>query len=330
LDGGVKVVVGAGLSGLSLARELLDRGFQVRVLELRRRVGGISIVDSSVRGLLDKLSDTPVELEKAVVRIGGRTLAVSRSGVEEVVDGVTATGPRVPSPAELGILGDRPSGIYPFHVALDLLVEGLRIGRRVAVYGLNRYSVLLARKLLEEGVREAYIVAPRRGLVEAPGDIKVVEGRIRRVKGSGRLEEVLVGDTVLEVDALVIALFRTWNPFPGFEEVGHAAVEVYDPQAVVETARLLAENISCESSEALKVKVEGEVQVFPRVVRRCLKKILVARPGGGRVIVNGVSVDLGAGYAVVDLGGASSIEISVEPDLLPALKGEAFSCRGDD
>jgi NADPH-dependent 2,4-dienoyl-CoA reductase/sulfur reductase-like enzyme len=145
----VIVIAGAGLSGLMLARELLDKGFQVRVLELRRRVGGISVIDGDARSMLDKLSDIPVELEKAIVRVGGRTLAVSRSGVEEVVRGITATGFRVPSPAELGILGDRPSGVFPFHVALDLATEGLSIGGRIAIYGYNRYSVLLAEKLLE-------------------------------------------------------------------------------------------------------------------------------------------------------------------------------------
>jgi len=58
--------------------------------------------------------------------------------------------------------------------------------------------------------------------------------------------------------------------------------------------------------------VEGDIQVFPRVVRRCLKRILIARPRGGRVKVNGVSVDLSMGYAVVDVGGLSSVRISVE------------------
>ena len=311
MDSGVIVIAGAGLSGLMLARELLDRGFQVRVLELRRRVGGISVIDEDARRILDKLSDIPVELEKAIVRVGGRTLAVSRSSVEEVVRGVTATGFRVPSPAELGILGDRPSGVFPFHVALDLTMEGLSIGRRIAIYGYNRYSVLLAGKLLEAGAREIYIIAPEKTPAKTPDHIEVLEGRVRRVRGVARVESVLVGDRILEVDTLVIAMFKTWNPFPNFDVVGHAAVEVYEPQALVETSKLLAESIACESNERIEVVVEGDIQVYPRVVRRCLKRILIARPRGGRVKVNGVSVDLSTGYAVVDIGGLSSVRIPV-------------------
>jgi hypothetical protein len=260
--------------------------------------------------MLDKLSDIPVELEKAIVRVGGRTLAVSRSGVEEVVRGITATGFRVPSPAELGILGDRPSGVFPFHVALDLTMEGLSIGRRIAIYGYNRYSVLLAGKLLEAGAREIYIISPGKTPAKTPDHIEVLEGRVRRVRGVARVESVLVGDRILEVDTLVIAMFKTWNPFPNFDVVGHAAVEVYEPQALVETSKLLAESIACESNERIEVVVEGDIQVYPRVVRRCLKRILIARPRGGRVKVNGVSVDLSTGYAVVDIGGWSSVRIS--------------------
>ncbi len=312
MDSGVIIVAGAGLSGLALARELLDRGFQVRVLELRSRTGGISIIDGDARSLLDKLSDVPVEVEKAVVRVGGRTLAVSRSGVEEVVRGITATGSRIPSPAELGILGDRPSGVFPFHVALDLIMEGLSIGKKIAIYGYNRYSVLLAEKLLEAGARKTYIIAPERTPTRTPDHIEVLEGRVRRVRGAARIESIQVGDRVLEVDALVIAVFKTWNPFPNFDVVGHAAIEVYEPQALVETARLLAENIACGPDEEIKVMVDGDVQVFPRVVRRCLKRILIARPRGGRVRVNGVLVDLSTGYSVVNVGGSGSVRISVE------------------
>ncbi|MFN4046356.1 MAG: NAD(P)-binding protein, partial [Acidilobaceae archaeon] len=37
----VSHVIGAGLAGLSLARELLNRGFNVRVVVKRGRVGGL-------------------------------------------------------------------------------------------------------------------------------------------------------------------------------------------------------------------------------------------------------------------------------------------------
>lgn len=54
------LVVGAGLAGLSAARELSHRGYHVTVLEARDRVGG--------RLCSKKLDDSPCSLDLGAVR----------------------------------------------------------------------------------------------------------------------------------------------------------------------------------------------------------------------------------------------------------------------
>jgi monoamine oxidase len=50
-----KVVIGAGLSGIYLAYELLRKGIDVRIVEHRSRIGGISIIDPDALKYIDKL-----------------------------------------------------------------------------------------------------------------------------------------------------------------------------------------------------------------------------------------------------------------------------------
>lgn len=294
-----RVVIGAGLSGLTLAKELLNRGYEVKVVDLRNRRGGISIIDPESSRFLDKLIDIPVELEKTAVRVAGRVLAISRKGVEVVDQGYVATGFRVLTLVELGIVGDRPSGIYPFHAAMDLILQGLGIGRKIAVYGFNRYSIHLAERLAEEA-RSVTLITPIKQNARIPSDIGIIVGRVRRVIGSSRVEAILVDNERIEVDTLVIAAFRPWNPFPDLDAVGHAAIEVYDPAALMETSRLMAENMECEDPP-VRVKIKGNVKIFPPRPRKCLKRILIAGTSEGRVTVNGRSIDLREGYALIDI-----------------------------
>ncbi|MEM0366513.1 MAG: NAD(P)-binding protein [Acidilobaceae archaeon] len=292
-------IVGAGLSGLSLARELIDRGFNVRVSEMRDRVGGISVLDSEVVGLIEEISlEVNVSLQATAVKLGGSTVIVSSSGVETIDRGVVAVGFRTATPIELGIVGDRPAGVYPFHAVLDLIMSGLSPGRTIAIYGAHRYSVLLAEKLSEYS-RRVYIIDPGSTTEIIPKNIEVIRSKVRVLKGPHRLSEIKLDKGSLEADTLIISIFKPWNPFPEFPPVGHAALETYNPGALLEASRLLAVNLSCEEQTYRRVKVEGEIQVFPKTLTPCLRELLVIKPGGGRIEVNGRVYSISGDYTIV-------------------------------
>lgn len=292
-------IIGAGLSGLSLARHLMDRGFNVRVSETRDRIGGISVLDSEVIGLIEKIgSEVDVSLQATAIRLGGSTAIVSSRGVETVSRGVVATGFRTATPIELGIVGERPSGIYPFHVALDLIISGLSPGRIIAVYGVNRYSMLMAEKLSEYG-RKVYIIDPSSTEKIIARNLEVVRGKVRVLKGPHRLSEIKLDRGVLKADTLIISIFKPWNPFPELLPVGHAVLEVYNPKALLEASRLLAVNLGCEDHTYRRVKAEGGVQVFPETLTPCLRELLVIKSGGGRIEVNGKIYSISGEYSIV-------------------------------
>ena len=296
---GVFHIVGAGLAGLSLARELLDRGFNVKVVETRDRVGGISILDPEASMLLGKLSSSvDVRLQSTAVKLGGLTFIVSGRGVEKIAEGASATGFRVATPTELGIFGDRPAGVYPFHAALDLLVAGLSPGRVIALYGANRYSFLMAGKLAEYG-RKVYIIDPGSTPTQPPKGLEVIKGKVRKVKGPLRLSEIKLDKGILEADTLIIAVFKPWNPFPELPPVGHSTLEVYNPRALVEASRLLSVNLGCGEHAYRRVKIEGGVQAFPETLTPCLRELLVVKLGGGEVKVNGENYRIEGDYAII-------------------------------
>ena len=280
------LVIGAGLSGLYLARELSRRGLEVRLVETRERAGGISLIDPEAKGIVERLtSQLEVETGKTAVRAAGRLLILSSEGAEEVRGGIVATGFRSKSAAEMGIWGDRPAGVFHFRSALDLLLEGFKIGERVVAYGANRYSVLLAERLLESS-REVYLLDPALPpQLEVPPEVKAVKAKVRYVKGRGRLSKLVLDVGELEADALVLSSFEPWNPFPELLAVGHAAIEVYEPRALMESAEIFVENLLCEGSY-VELSVRGELAIFPTPLKSCARRFMVVMREG-RAIVNG-------------------------------------------
>lgn len=295
-------VIGGGLSGLVLARNLTNLGFNVRVVETRGRIGGISILDKEAMSIIDRIiGDVNVEKYTTAVRVGGTVKIISSNGVEDVSFGITATGFRVLTLTELNIKGDRPAGVYAYHAVLDLISENLLPGRHIVVYGLNRYSLLLAKELLNY-TRRVYIVDPRATSDHVMGEVEVLKGKIRGVKGHARLSRIILDKGVIEADTLIISMFKPWNQFPEFEAVGHAAIEVYDPRAIVEASRLQAINIACEEHAKVGVEVrDPRVQVFPRIISRCLREIFIVKPGGGKVVINGRVYDLTGDYIIINI-----------------------------
>ena len=301
--GGKVVVVGAGLSGLALARELLDRGFDVEVVEHRDRVGGVSIIDPEAMRIIDKVArDIKVRLRTTALMKGGSVVASSRDRLEVIDDGFAATGYRVSTLVELGIFGCRPAGIYPFHAALDLVLNDLSPGMHVAFYGLNRYSLLLSRMLLYRS-RRIVIIDPKTDRLGDIDGVEVIRARIRSVHGAHRLSRVETSRGTLRVDTLIISMFRPWNPLAKLQPVGHAAIETYDPADLVEMARLYAENLSC-NGDRVELYIDrglGNIRVFPRGLRSCVGRIMIYGGKGRRIRVNGRAIVLDRDIVFIDI-----------------------------
>lgn len=287
-------IVGAGLAGLALAKQLERRGIIAKVVETRERVGGIFIIDREARAEIERLEqEIEVELGSTALAIGGTIEIVSESGRRRPERAVAATGYRVRTPAELGILGDRPTGIYPFHAALDFLLEGLDIGREVVIYGINRHSLSLS-EILVERARKVTLVG--KGGARAPNGVELIEGRVRAVRGQGRLREVLTETQSIKADALIIAHFAPWNQLSPLPAVGQAAELVDSPNVVAMMSELFAKNEACEGGQ-MAVKIIGRARLFPPKPKVCLEELLVfsERP----VLVNGIRYETSTGYALV-------------------------------
>lgn len=294
-------IIGGGLAGLSLARELEKRGIRATIFETRSRLGGIFVIDRYARKEIEKIApQLDVRLNSTAVLRRGVTI-VSEDAEIRPRRAIVATGYRVRTPAELGIVGDRPAGVFPFHAAVDLLLEGLDIGRRVAIYGISRHSLSLAEMLLERS-REVVLIG--KGNARAPGDVELVEGKVRALKGTTRLEEVVTDGGKIEADAIVIAQFAPWNPFPPLPAVGQAAETAESPELVMLMSELFAENEACDG-ERIAIKLSAKARIFPPEPKSCLDRLLVFAEGP--VEVDGHRYEMSGGYSLVRIRGDAEV-----------------------
>jgi thioredoxin reductase len=154
------IVVGAGISGLSAALQLskshpttivdrlpiyggLNAGYENKIaksLDHRCRQSGVRLIYgttalrwSSDRGLL-------VVGPAGIEWLPGRHLIIA-SGIRPSVSG------------ELGILGDRVSGIFPGMVAHHLLETGVRLGNRVVLLGGGDWAMKTGKLMAKQGCK---------------------------------------------------------------------------------------------------------------------------------------------------------------------------------
>lgn len=278
-------VIGAGIAGLTLARELSRLGVAVRVIEYRDYAGGIHSLHPELTNYInDVLKDVEVMYRTTAVSIEGDYYEIGEAGSKRIESGIVATGFRVMTLPELGIYGDRPAGVYPFHAVLDLLHYGLLPGKRVIIYGDNPYAALLGRALMERGC-EVTLVSPKPLSTDVVKGLRVLQGRVRYVRGVGRVERVLVENNVVNADTLVIAMFKPYNPFPGLKAVGQAVIETYDPNIVIESGKILAGELAVGGRDY--VRIVSDLPIYPGDrVSRDLRKVIVVVKGGGKVMVD--------------------------------------------
>ncbi|WP_069807655.1 NAD(P)-binding protein [Vulcanisaeta thermophila] len=297
-------IIGAGLAGLVLAKELVKSGFGVRVIEYRDYPGGIHTLNEEIlRGVMKDVGDVEINYESTAVLINDKPVIVSRKGVEELGGNtIVATGFRVMTPVELGIYGDRPAGVYAFHAVIDLLRSDLLPGRNVVVYGDNVYAWLLTKELINKGVN-ALMVSPS-GLMGVSSEAVRV-GRIKYVRGSSRVEKILIDNEWVNADTLVIGMFRPYNPIPRYPAVGQAVLDVYDPNIVMESARIMARELLSMDNDYITITSELPVFPGPRVHRSVRRVIVNYR---GKLLINDREVMVN-GPTVIELPDVESVRI---------------------
>lgn len=283
-------IIGAGLSGLSLAMELLKFGIHAEIIEYRDYAGGIhALIPGGVRSMInDALGKVNVQLATTAIRGGDTVYLAWRNGYRRLNDyAIVATGFRVMTMPELGIYGERPAGIYPHHAVLDMLHYDLLPGRSVVIYGYNPYALSLARELIMHGAT-AIIVSPTElnngGAVG--DDVKVIIGRVRYVRGGlGRVERVLVNNEWVVADTLVISMFKPFNPFPDLRAVGQSVIETYDPQIIIESSKIMAGELVGRSGEFMVI--ESDLPIYPgnRVSRDVRRVIIPCRDVGSWLMI---------------------------------------------
>ncbi len=303
-------VIGAGLAGLSLAMELHRLGAEVEVVEYRDYVGGIHVLTPEVRSIInDLLNHVTVRLNTAAVRIGNEVYTVWRGGYRRLGNNtIIATGFRVMTMPELGIYGDRPAGIYPHHAVLDILYYNLLPGKNVVIYGNNPYALSLARELVKRGAVVKIISPTGLNAEDLRGYADIIIGRVKYVKGRGRVEKVLVNGEWITTDTLVISMFKPFNPFPGFKAVGQAVIETYDPNIVIESSRIMARELTNESGEFLMI--DSDLPIYPgNRVSRDLRRVIILCSGGCRVMVNDKEYVINGGASIIELPDVDRVSI---------------------
>ncbi len=301
-------IIGAGLSGLSLAMELLKFGINAEVIEYRDYAGGIHALIPEVRSIInDALGEVNVQLATTAIRGGDAVYMVWRGGYRRLNDNViVATGFRVMTMPELGIYGERPAGIYPHHAVLDMLHYDLLPGRNVIIYGDNPYSLSLARELMRRGAA-AIVVSPTELNNGAGEDVRVIIGRVRYVRGLGRVERVLVNNEWVNADTLVISMFKSFNPFPEFRAVGQSIIETYDPRIIIESGKIMACELASRPGEFMVI--DSDLPVYPgnRISRDVRRVIIPCR--GCKVMINDREYVIQGDAAVIELPDIDRVSI---------------------
>ncbi|ADY01567.1 monooxygenase FAD-binding protein [Vulcanisaeta moutnovskia 768-28] len=302
-------VIGAGLAGLSLALELRRLGVDIEVIEYRDYAGGIHALIPEVRGVInDALNEVNIRLITTAIKIDSTVYEVWRGGYRRLSDNaLVATGFRVMTMPELGIYGERPAGIYPHHAVLDMLHYDLLPGKNVIIYGDNTYAISLARELMRRGAT-AHVVSPTKLNVRtASGDVEVIIGKVRYVKGLGRVERVLVNNEWVIADTLVISVFKPFNPFPEFRAVGQSAIEIYDPSIVIESGKIMARELMSKSNEF--ITINSDLPIYPgNRVSRDIRRVIIPC-GGCRVMINDREYVINGDAAVIELPDVERVSI---------------------
>lgn len=297
-------VVGAGLAGLTLASEFMKYGVDFEVFEYRDYAGGVHILDNKLLSeIMEITKNININYGASLLSINNKPIIVSRKGSMDVIGKslIIATGFRVMTLVELGIYGDRPAGIYTFHAAVDLIRSGLLPGRNVVVYGDNNYALLLAKKLI--GMGESVLMVTPKEIKDASNE-NVRIGRVKYVKGTYRVEKILIDDEWVKADTLIISMFKPHNPMPNYPAIGQAVIETYEAEVIKESAKIMAKELISTDDY---ITIISDVPVFPSTgVHRDTRRVIIDY--NGKLLINDKEVVINK-PTVIELPDTDKVEI---------------------
>jgi len=241
------LIIGGGLAGLLTARRLHDMGHEVLVLERLNRPGGVWILSSPE--LVDKYTDVDILYNTTAVRVENNCVHTDRGEFcgDYVID---ASGFREVTLLELGIVGDRPAGVYTLWTAMRMVELNMLPGKRVIVYGCNNWAYGLKRALEERGV-EVYVVGDEYWCSD--------RDRVLEIRGRWRLERVLFEERGwMHFDTLILAVPKPYRWFTTELVVGNAALPIDDPKVLEVAVDSFIKSMFSER----RYRVRGEV--FPK------------------------------------------------------------------
>ncbi|KUO90373.1 MAG: monooxygenase [Thermocladium sp. ECH_B] len=291
-------IIGAGIAGLSLALELEEAGVDARVIEYRDRVGGVNILYPGIDSFIDCARHRTNIVSAAAIRINERIYELRGNSYSELRDAVAATGFRVATLPELGVYGDRPAGVYTFHAVLDLIHYGLLPGKRIVIYGDNAYAALLSNELTKLGCMVT-LVTPTKIDSNPVSDVTMIKGTINRIKGTSRVEGVRIYDKWIDADTLIVAIFKTHNPFPELRAIGQAVIESFDPNIIMESGKIMAHELIGDGEPII---IDSNIPIYPgNLIKGKTRRVIVALRGGGKIMINDKEYAIHGDAAVIDL-----------------------------
>lgn len=238
-------VIGGGPSGLAVATNLAEKGFDVCIIEQNEELGGLldqcihdgfgtKLFNEGLSGpefserFIEKLErlkiDTylesfvkSVEIQKNCKKI----ITITPEGIH-TIDArsiVYAIGCRERNYYEIRIGGNRPAGVYTAGYVQRLInLYGVLPGKNVIIVGGGDVGMIVARHLYLEGTKDILIVYPENFFIGLPRNVQQCildfnisyqpQTIVKKIIGKERIKEV----ELVKVDT-------DWNPILGTEEI---------------------------------------------------------------------------------------------------------------
>ncbi len=241
------VVVGGGPAGMAAALKSSEFGYRVALVESSERLGGILLrsihtgfglhyFKENLTGgefsdrLVRKIEKENIEiflnsyLEKIENGRNKKMKLTTSEGIKEIEAQavIFATGAREKNRFEIGILGDRTSGIYTAGEAQAMMdLYGILPGERILIVGSGDAGLIMARRFALEGCEVVGVVEilphpgwSMRNVAQCLYDFDIpllLEHRVVEIRGRKRVEKALVENLRtgerrwVECDTVIIA-----------------------------------------------------------------------------------------------------------------------------